>query len=116
MGENKKKGNRGEKIAKKYLEEKGYLITDLNYKCRYGEIDIIARYKSLVCFIEVKYRKSLKFGMPRESVTKTKQSKIKKTATYYIMQNKLADTGFRFDVIEIIGDLIIEITHIESAF
>jgi len=114
--ENKKKGELGELIAKKHLENSGYLIIDTNYKCPYGEIDIIAQYENCICFIEVKYRKSLKFGMPRESVTKSKQTKIQKTAMHYIFENELTNIDLRFDVIEIIDDVKPEITHIPNAF
>ena len=113
---NKRKGEHGEQIAKQYLAGKGYSIITANYRCPYGEIDIIAKSESCICFVEVKYRKSLKFGMPREAVTKTKQAKIKETAMHYIFENEITDTDFRFDVIEIIDDINIEITHIQNGF
>ena len=113
---NRKKGEHGEQIAKKYLENNGYFILGTNYRCPYGEIDIIAQCENCICFVEVKYRKSLKFGMPRESVTKTKQAKIKETAMHYILEHEITDTGFRFDVIEIIDDINVEITHIQNGF
>jgi putative endonuclease len=115
--DNKKKGAFGEMLAGKYLENKGYNILNTNYRCQYGEIDIIAGFEGLICFIEVKYRKSLKFGMPREAVTKAKQLKIKETAAFYILENEISDTSFRFDVIEITDENnITQITHIEGAF
>jgi putative endonuclease len=104
MLNNKETGRLGENIARGYLIEKGYSIIELNYSTRYGEIDIIARDGKLVVFIEVKTRRGINFGYPREAVDKHKQLKIKNMAEFYILRKELRDTPMRFDVIEVFLD------------
>jgi putative endonuclease len=99
---NKSIGSHGENIAEKHLKEMGYIILERNFKCKIGEIDIIAKDKSYICFIEVKTRYGSFYGSPGESVTKLKQYKIYRTAQSYIVKKKLHKFNFRFDVIEII--------------
>ena len=113
MQTNRQKGNLGEKKAIDFLLNKGYAIIETNYQKRCGEIDIIAKKDTYIIFIEVKYRKNISKGYPREAVSLKKQEKIKNTSLYYISENNLNDVDFSFDVIEIIGN---SITHIESAF
>lgn len=114
---NYKKGKTGEKLARRYLENKGYLIRESNYKKPTGEIDLILEDKETVIFVEVKYRKNLDFGYPREAVTTGKQKRILKTALWYIKEKKLDNYGFRFDVIEIYFDQDEQrINHFEHAF
>lgn len=95
-------GNLGEDIAADFLKESGYTILDRNFRCRIGEIDIIAKDGSFICFVEVKTRYSTCFGTPREAVSLTKQYHIYRTAQYYIMKKKLFKFSFRFDVVEVI--------------
>ncbi len=109
------KGFHFEEIAQRYLLSNKYIILDINFLCKFGEIDIIALKDGVVCFIEVKGRKNIDFGYPREYVTPVKIKKIISTANYYIMKKKYDNTPCRFDVIEIISDLR-EINHIENAF
>lgn len=109
---NHNRGMGGEMLACSYLEDKGYIILERNYEACGAEIDIIALQENYVVFIEVKYRKNISAGYPREAVTVYKQKKIKKAALCYIAQKQL-DCDFRFDVIEIIGDAA---EHIENAF
>lgn len=113
MQNNRQKGNIAEKKAIDFLINKGYSIIATNYQKQVGEIDIIAKKDTYIVFIEVKYRKNINKGYPREAVSLKKQQKIKNTALYYIEENNLNNIDFSFDVIEIIGD---SITHIESAF
>ena len=110
---NKSKGEVGEEIAKNYLKSKGYKIVQVNFKNYIGEIDIIAYDKDILVFVEVKYRKTSTFGLPREAVNYNKQNKIRTVATSYIKRYNLFAKICRFDVIEILHD---EITHIENAF
>lgn len=91
----------GEELAQCYLEEMGYVILDKNYKCKVGEIDIIAKDKEYIVFIEVKARHNLHFGTPGEAVTLPKQYKIYRTAQFYIIEKKLYRFDFRFDVVEV---------------
>ena len=110
---NKVTGDSGEQLAKEYLKKNGFQILKTNYKTNIGEIDIIAKQKDFVVFVEVKTRKNDYFGLPREAVNSFKQQKIRQVATQYIKFNKLFDVCCRFDVIEILGD---KITHIENCF
>jgi len=118
--DSKKRGKWGEKIAAKYLTEKGYTIVATGFSSRFGEIDIIARSKEYLTFVEVKTRKNKSFANAREFVTKQKQSKIIKTANYYLLKRQTTIQP-RFDVIEIYAKdgeqtEIPEIIHIENAF
>ena len=108
-------GTKGETLAEKYLQKKGYKILQKNYKNFIGEIDIICfdKKNNETIFVEVKTRQSAKYGQPCEAVNYFKQQKIYKTATVYLKQKSLLDEKFRFDVIEILGD---DINHIEYAF
>ena len=98
---NSKKGFIGEQIAENYLKSQGYKIIKTNYKCKLGEIDIIASDKDTLVFIEVKYRKTNIFGLPRETVNSYKQQKIRMVASIYINKNNLHNKPCRFDVVEI---------------
>ena len=95
-------GKWGEDLAAEYLLQKGYSILERNYRCPYGEIDIIAFRNGMIAFVEVKTRNSLKFGRPAASVTKTKQDKIHSTGFTYLSASPLRFKGFSFDVIEIL--------------
>ena len=106
-------GVEGELLAKDYLQKKGYTILQTNYKNKIGEIDIIAKIKDITVFVEVKYRETKRFGMPREAVTPYKQHKIRKVAMGYLMSKRMLDSKVRFDCVEILGDTI---THIENCF
>lgn len=116
---NKETGNLGEEIAENFLIESGYTILDKNFRCKIGEIDIIAREGNYICFIEVKTRYGDLFGSPCEAVTYSKQQKINKVAQFYIMKKKLFKFFFRFDVIEVIlnkNDDNYSIKFIKDAF
>lgn len=95
-------GKRGEDAACAYLERHGYIICRRNYRCRYGEIDIIAAKGSELSFVEVKTRRNLKFGLPRLAVTYAKQQKIRSAALFYLQQEKGRQQQLSFDVIEIL--------------
>ena len=106
-------GKRSEIIASQFLKEKGYKIIAVNYKNKIGEIDIIAKDKNAIVFVEVKFRESVAFGYPMEAVDVRKQNKIRRVATIYLKQNSLFDEEIRFDILSVLGE---EITHIENAF
>lgn len=110
---NKINGTIGEIDAEKYLKDKGFEIVKTNYRNRLGEIDIIAKDKNVLVFVEVKSRATLLYGRPCEAVDERKQHKIRKTAELYLLTTKNYYTDVRFDVIEILGD---EINHIINAF
>lgn len=115
--EQKLTGRRGEAAAAEYLKKKKYKIVGLNYRCRFGEIDVIAENRKYVVFTEVKLRKSAAFAEAKEFVTAAKQRRILTTAQLYLQQNP-TEKQPRFDVIEIYGDGgdIQMINHIENAF
>ncbi|MCI8805740.1 MAG: YraN family protein [Clostridiales bacterium] len=110
---NCEKGRIGEKIAVRYLENRDFDIIALNYRTSFGEIDIIAKDKEYIVFIEVKFRNNLEYGYPREAVGKTKQKNIIKTAYSFISENNIQNMNFRFDVIEVCRDTV---NYIENAF
>ncbi len=114
MRNNRAVGSEYEKIARTYIEDKGYKLIESNYRCKQGEVDIIAKDKDYLVFIEVKYRSNAKKGSPIEAVDFRKQMRISKVARYYMYEKRLADsTPVRFDVI---GILKTDITYIENAF
>ena len=77
-------GELGEKMAKEYLQEKGYQIMETNFRCREGEIDIIAQDKDYLVFVEVRTRKGSGFGTPEESITAAKKEKLTSLAFAYL--------------------------------
>ncbi|MCL2216756.1 MAG: YraN family protein [Defluviitaleaceae bacterium] len=110
-------GMTGQHEAEKFLLAKGAKILERNYRVRTGEIDLIARDGEFIVFVEVKYRRNLSFGLPREAVGGAKQQKIIHTAMHYISAKKLSSHDFRFDVVEILeqnGQIFAN--HIENAF
>ena len=95
-----RKGLRFEDQARKYLQAQGLLLLQSNYHCRFGEIDLIMRDGDTLCFIEVKFRKSLFFGGAAAALSRPKQRKIIKTALFYISAHKhLANQAIRFDAL-----------------
>lgn len=106
-------GSQYEKMAGEYLISCGYEIIEYNFRCRMGEIDIIARDGEYLAFCEVKYRKGTVKGHPAEAVGLRKQRVISKCAAYYLVTRRLADLPCRFDVISVEGK---EIDLIKNAF
>lgn len=103
MDKKQKIGKLGEKVVRKYLLENNYTIIEKNYKCKYGEIDIIAydnSNKELV-FIEIKTRSTEKFGKGIESIDIRKQKHIYKSAEYYLYIKKQQQSNMRIDAIEV---------------
>lgn len=114
MGVNNRKiGTDYEKLLILYLEQHGYEILQTNYRCRFGEVDIIARQDGYLVFIEVKYRKNTRCGMPAEAVDIRKQKRISGTTMYYLAEQGLGEVPVRFDVASVLGE---EITLIQNAF
>ncbi len=116
---NKDIGALGEDIAETHLKNLGYKVLDKNFRCRCGEIDLIAFNNGYLSFIEVKTRYGKNFGLPAESVNYSKQRKIYKAAQVYISYKNIADFNFRFDVIEVMLNNYnneFSINHIEDAF
>ena len=113
---NKTTGDLGEDIAKNYLIKNNYKILETNFTTKIGEIDIIAEENDVVIFIEVKTRKSLKYGRPYEAVNYKKMQKILKVAQNYIVYKNKDDIQYRFDIIEVLLNDKDKINHIKDAF
>ncbi len=110
---NKIKGDIGEVLSVNLLKKKGYKILATKFSTKFGEIDIIARHKKTIVFVEVKRRLSFQYGRPIEAIDYRKERTIKKVAEYYLNKTKNLDSDVRFDVVEIVDN---EINHIENAF
>ena len=106
-------GKSGEEQARLYLQKQGYRILAQNFSCKKGELDLVARRKDTLVFVEVKQRAGQAFGGPLAAVTRAKQHKISLTAAEFIKEKSLKFDSIRFDVICITGG---ELTHIENAF
>lgn len=112
MNHNKKLGQKGEKKARWYLRLRFWKILEKNYRCPFGEIDIIAKRGKVIAFIEVKARLSDAFGAPSEAVNAERQRRYVRSAKYYF-SGKTVDCTVRFDIIEVFKG---KINHIENAF
>ena len=109
----------GEALAAQHFKEQGYQILEHNYRLRSGEIDLITQQGRRVVFVEVKTRRSLKFGVPQAAVTPAKQKQISKLALSYLQTHNLLDAPCRFDVVAIVlssKSTLVELNHIENAF
>ena len=120
MAKSKLIGAWGEALAAEYLRKKHYKISAAGYRCRFGEIDLIAENKKYLIFAEVKLRKSADFAAAREYVDKRKQDRLRTTASLYLSENP-TNLQPRFDVIEIYAPdgtatSKPEINHMEDAF
>jgi len=94
-------GRAGEEVALQYLHQQGYRILERNFRCRLGEIDLIARDGRTLAFIEVKTRRSQAFGPPALAVTKAKQRRLVRVSQVYLSQKGGAQALCRFDVVTI---------------
>ena len=120
MGRNSLTGAWGETLAADYLRRKRYSIVASGYRCRFGEIDLIAKNRKYLAFVEVKLRKNSDFALALEYVDRKKQDRIRTTAALYLSQHP-TELQPRFDVIEIYAPEGIhtprpEIHHLEDAF
>ena len=109
----------GESLAVKHLKARGYEILARNYRALRGEIDLIVQDGEFTVFVEVKTRRSLKFGLPQAAVTWQKQRQISKVALAYLQSHNLLDAPCRFDVIAIHLSpqlKLLNLEQIESAF
>lgn len=96
-----------EQLAIEYLKKEGYDILEKNYRCRFGEIDIIGKEEGYLTFIEVKYRKDMVHGGAWVAVGYGKQRRICKVASYYMLSHQILDNvPCRFDVVAINGKVV----------
>jgi putative endonuclease len=94
-------GKLGEKTARKFLKKRGYRIRETGFRCRRGEIDIIAQQKDCLVFVEVRTRSSLDFGTPEESITRAKKKKLVTLALTYTSTHQNLPSLWRIDVVAI---------------
>jgi putative endonuclease len=94
-------GEQGEDLAAVALRQQGYKILERNYVTPMGEIDLIARQGKTLVIVEVKTRKSSRFGSPQESVSLTKQNRLRRLADYYLKDKRLTGAMVRFDVVAV---------------
>jgi putative endonuclease len=97
----KELGDIGEKLARDFLKKKGYKIIGSNFRCREGEIDIIARKKDYLVFVEVRTKASTGFGSPEESVTFAKKEKLISSALTYMSEHRDLPESWRIDFVAI---------------
>lgn len=94
-------GRLGERLAANELEKRGYRLVSRNFRCSYGEIDLVAEDGSDLVFIEVKTRRGVVCGLPEEAITSRKAHKLQEVACYYLDLNQQADCSWRIDVVAV---------------
>ncbi len=111
-------GKRGEEAAAAYLERVGMTIVERNWRCKSGEVDLVALEGHEIVFVEVKTRRSTATGQPEEAVTPTKQRRYRRIALAYLQQAGLEDVSVRFDVISllVVADDRALLRHHRAAF
>jgi putative endonuclease len=111
-------GELGERWARQYLERRGYLIRETNFRCREGEIDIVAEHKGCLVFVEVRTRTGSAFGTPEESVTAAKQDRLAALAMSYLQTHDDQPSEWRIDVVALEVSprgRVIRTEHIQNA-
>ena len=111
-------GELGEKLARGFLEKKGYKIIEKNYRCKEGEIDIVAEFKKSLIFVEVRTKTNNEFGAPEESVDLNKMNKMVNSAFSYLNNHNALSRNWRIDFIgiELMTDgKVKRMNHIENA-
>ena len=120
MSTTKALGDRGEAVTAQYLRERGYALLASQWRCRYGELDLVARDRDgTICFVEVKLRGGDLAGLPREAVDRRKRERLRTAAEAYLSQHDLEDAAARFDVAEVYTDQdhrFLRLEYLENAF
>ena len=106
-------GDWGEERALRYLSDQGYQLLTRNWRTREGEIDLVMKQDLTIVFIEVKTRKTDRFGSPEESITRGKQKRLRKTCLAYLQENEYEDRDWRIDVVAIEASRVGEITRLD---
>lgn len=118
MGKTQRAGNRGEAETARYLRKRGYTLLASQWRCRFGELDLVARdRRGTVCFVEVKLRGAGSIALPREFVDSHKQARLRAAAASYLSTYDI-DAPARFDVAEVYEepDGALRIEYLENAF
>ncbi len=95
-------GKRGERLALRLLQELGMEVLCRNYRCPYGEIDIVAREERMLCFVEVKTRRRLFRARPAAAVGQAKRKRIVRSAKHYLRELGRPPLPYRYDIVELI--------------
>jgi putative endonuclease len=111
-------GAHGEELAAAHLVEAGLVLLDRNWRCRYGEVDIIARDGEIVVFCEVKTRRGTEFGTPAEAIVAAKARRLRKLAGVWLSMSTLRPSEIRFDVVSVLRGRqgAPQIEHVKAAF
>lgn len=120
MGKSNDLGAWGEEKAARFLEQQGFRILERNFRSRFGEIDLIGETEEFLVFVEVRLRKSIRFGTPEETVDHRKQQKLRLTAESYLQKHP-TDKQPRFDVVALyakdgMDTRPLPVKHIKNAF
>ena len=118
MSSQKSVGNFGEAEVAKYLRKQGYTLLASQWRCRFGELDLVARSKrGVICFVEVKLRGAGAIGLPREFVDERKRQRLRTTAAAWLSRYEI-DAPARFDVAEVYADEngALRVEYLENAF
>lgn len=111
-------GAYGERVAVRILADAGYAVLDRNWRCRAGELDVVAIRGGVVVFVEVKCRRTTSFGAPASAVTSSKIARLRAAASAWLAEHDLADADVRFDVVSVLRPLrgAADVEHVEGAF
>jgi putative endonuclease len=111
-------GAYGERVAVRALEDAGYAVVDRNWRCRSGELDVVALRGGVVVFVEVKCRRSAAFGVPSLAVTPEKAARVRAAASSWLVARGLTEAAVRFDVVSVLRPVAgpAEVEHVEGAF
>ncbi|WP_432986756.1 YraN family protein [Dactylosporangium sp. CA-233914] len=109
-------GGFGERVACRYLVSQGLVLLDRNWRSRAGELDVVARDGPDVVFVEVKTRRSTRFGMPAESVVPAKVRRLRTLARMWLAANDVRCEHVRFDVISVLVGRSVALQHLRGAF
>ncbi|QIN82956.1 YraN family protein [Rubrobacter tropicus] len=114
---NRPSGKRGERLARRFLEERGYTVVDQNYRTRHGELDLVASKDGTLVVVEVKLRRGTGFGDPLEAITLRKQRTIRAITEEYLLEKSPTFHTLRFDAIGILARSDgVRISHVTDAF
>lgn len=110
-------GQGAEGLASAWLEANGYSVKARNYRCRMGEVDVVAEQNGVLCFVEVRSRTNSAGVDPLDTVTRQKQQKVVRTAMHFLQTQDCGDVGVRFDVMSVVGSgAAMQVAHVPNAF